>query len=59
LGGNGTLAGAAANIVAAGIAEQHGKTISFRLFTKYGLPVMAVQLLASAVYVTIAFLIPR
>jgi Na+/H+ antiporter NhaD/arsenite permease-like protein len=59
LGGNGTLAGASANIVAAGIAEQHGKTISFRLFTKYGLPVMAVQLVASALYVAIAYLIPR
>lgn len=59
LGGNGTLAGAAANIVAAGIAEQHGTTISFRLFTKYGLPVMAVQLVMAATYVTIVFLIPR
>ncbi|HBC41498.1 MAG TPA: transporter, partial [Pseudanabaena sp.] len=29
LGGNGTLVGASSNIVAAGIAEQHGKRISF------------------------------
>ncbi|MEN9216835.1 MAG: SLC13 family permease, partial [Gloeomargarita sp. HHBFW_bins_162] len=30
LGGNGTLVGASANIVAAGVAEQHGRRISFR-----------------------------
>ncbi len=41
LGGNGTLVAASSNIVAAGIAEQHGKPISFRLFLRYGLPVMA------------------
>jgi Na+/H+ antiporter NhaD/arsenite permease-like protein len=56
LGGNGTLLGASANIVAAGISEQHGKTISFKRFLKYGLPVMGVQLVTAAVYVGIAFL---
>ena len=39
LGGNSTLVGASSNIVAAGIAEQHGKFISFRTFLAYGLPV--------------------
>lgn len=57
LGGNGTLVGASSNIVAAGIAEQHGRRISFKTFLKYGLPVMAVQLIVAAVYVTIRFLI--
>jgi Na+/H+ antiporter NhaD/arsenite permease-like protein len=56
LGGNGTLVGASSNIVAAGISEQHGKTISFKTFLKYGLPVMGMQLLIAAIYVTIAFL---
>lgn len=51
LGGNGTLVGASSNIVAAGIAEQHGKEISFHTFLKYGLPMMAVQLVVSAVYI--------
>ncbi|MEG4499547.1 ArsB/NhaD family transporter [Microcoleus sp. F10-C6] len=57
LGGNGTLVGASSNIVAAGISEQHGRRISFQTFLHYGLPVMALQLLAAAVYVTIRFLI--
>jgi Na+/H+ antiporter NhaD/arsenite permease-like protein len=56
LGGNGTLVGASANIVAAGIAEQHGQAISFRRFLEYGLPMMGVQLMVLALYVRIAFL---
>jgi Na+/H+ antiporter NhaD/arsenite permease-like protein len=56
LGGNGTLVGASANIVAAGIAEQHGQVISFRRFLEYGLPMMGVQLMVLALYVRIAFL---
>lgn len=57
LGGNGTLVGASSNIVAAGIAEQHGKRISFGTFLRYGLPVMAVQLVVTALYLTLAFLL--
>ncbi|MCY7368632.1 MAG: transporter [Chamaesiphon sp.] len=56
LGGNGTLVGASANIVAAGISEQHGKPISFQRFLYYGLPTMGLQLVVLAAYVTIAFL---
>ncbi|GAB4321396.1 MAG: hypothetical protein Kow0091_28840 [Geminocystis sp.] len=51
LGGNGTLVGASSNIVAAGIAEQHGKIISFHTFLKYGLPIMTVQLFISSIYI--------
>ncbi|WPF88885.1 ArsB/NhaD family transporter [Cyanobacterium aponinum AL20118] len=51
LGGNGTLVGASSNIVAAGIAEQHGKIISFQTFLKYGLPIMTVQLFISSIYI--------
>jgi Na+/H+ antiporter NhaD/arsenite permease-like protein len=57
LGGNGTLVGASANIVAAGIAEQHGRKISFKTFFKYGFPVMLIQLTISAIYIVIMFLI--
>jgi Na+/H+ antiporter NhaD/arsenite permease-like protein len=57
LGGNGTLVGASSNIVAAGIAEQHGKEISFHTFLKYGLPIMGIQLVVSAVYLGIFFLL--
>jgi Na+/H+ antiporter NhaD/arsenite permease-like protein len=57
LGGNGTLVGASANIVAAGVAEHYGKRISFKTFLRYGIPVMVLQLCAAAVYVTFRFLI--
>jgi Na+/H+ antiporter NhaD/arsenite permease-like protein len=57
LGGNGTLVGASSNIVAAGISQQYGRRISFQTFLRYGLPVMALQLISAAVYVTIRFLI--
>jgi Na+/H+ antiporter NhaD/arsenite permease-like protein len=57
LGGNGTLVGASSNIVAAGISEQHGKRISFKTFLHYGVPVTILQLIASALYVLIRFLI--
>ncbi len=55
LGGNGTLVGASANIVAAGISEQHGQVISFRRFLEYGLPMMGMQLVVLALYSRIAF----
>ncbi|WP_035985133.1 SLC13 family permease [Leptolyngbya sp. KIOST-1] len=57
LGGNGTLVGASSNIVAAGIAEQHGKPISFRLFLSYGLPLMGLQLVVISVYMAVRFLL--
>jgi Na+/H+ antiporter NhaD/arsenite permease-like protein len=56
LGGNGTLVGASSNIVAAGIAEQHNSKITFKTFLRYGIPVMLVQLLVMAVYLSISFL---
>lgn len=55
LGGNGTLVGASANIVAAGISEQYGKPISFQRFLYYGLPIMSLQLVVLATYVSITF----
>jgi Na+/H+ antiporter NhaD/arsenite permease-like protein len=57
LGGNGTLVGASSNIVAAGIAEQHGKRISFKTFLHYGIPITLLQLIAAALYVLVRFLL--
>ncbi|MBD0389002.1 MAG: transporter [Nostoc sp. C3-bin3] len=57
LGGNGTLVGASSNIVAAGISEQHGRRISFKTFLRYGIPVMLLQLVASALYMLVRFLL--
>ncbi|KAK7097317.1 P protein-like isoform X2 [Littorina saxatilis] len=53
LGGNGTLIGASANVVCAGIAEQHGYTISFKQFFKVGFPMMLVTTLTATVYLLI------
>jgi Na+/H+ antiporter NhaD/arsenite permease-like protein len=57
LGGNGTLVGASSNIVAAGVSEQHGRRISFKTFLHYGIPVMLLQLITSALYVFFRFLV--
>ncbi|HAX79438.1 MAG TPA: transporter, partial [Cyanobacteria bacterium UBA11372] len=57
LGGNGTLVGASSNIVAAGIAEQHGRRITFQRFLRYGIPVMTLQLITSALFVIVRFLL--
>jgi Na+/H+ antiporter NhaD/arsenite permease-like protein len=55
LGGNGTLVGASSNIVAAGIAQQHGRRITFRTFLSYGFPVMLAQLTVITVYMVVRF----
>lgn len=59
LGGNATLIGGAANIVAAGICAGHGKPVRFAVFLKYGLPVTIVQLIISAAYVCALFFLLR
>ncbi|WP_204140943.1 SLC13 family permease [Halomicronema sp. CCY15110] len=58
LGGNGTLIGASSNIVAAGVAEQHGQRISFQTFLQYSLPITALQLVTVALFVFVRFLRP-
>ncbi|HIK34512.1 MAG TPA: transporter [Thermosynechococcus sp. M98_K2018_005] len=59
LGGNATLVGASANIVGAGVAELHGCRISFKTFLRYGVPITALQLGVSALFLTLRFLIWR
>ena len=53
LGGNATLVGASANIVAAGICAREGTPVTFATFLRYGLPITLVQLAVSAVYVVV------
>ncbi|KAI8433375.1 hypothetical protein MSG28_015416 [Choristoneura fumiferana] len=53
LGGNGTLIGASANVVCAGVAEQHGYKITFMEFFRVGFPVMLGQLLVASAYLMI------
>lgn len=55
LGGNATLVGASSNIIAAGVAQKFGKTISFGQFLRYGIPVATLQLLVVALYLSISF----
>jgi len=51
LGGNATLIGAAANIVAAGVCARNGKPVSFGEWLRYGVPLTIGQLVVSALYV--------
>ncbi|KOB65447.1 hypothetical protein OBRU01_22738, partial [Operophtera brumata] len=48
LGGNGTLIGASANVVCAGVAEQHGYKFTFARFFKVGFPIMVGHLVVSS-----------
>ncbi|PIK35821.1 putative P protein [Apostichopus japonicus] len=53
LGGNGTLIGASANVVCAGIAQQHGYPFSFIEFTKVGFPMMLGTTFVAMIYLLI------
>ncbi|KAF4522034.1 hypothetical protein B566_EDAN010911 [Ephemera danica] len=54
LGGNGTLIGASANVVCAGVAEQHGYRFTFLQFFRVGFPVMVVSVLTATCYLLVA-----
>jgi Na+/H+ antiporter NhaD/arsenite permease-like protein len=51
LGGNGTLIGASANVIVAGIAEKNGIPLSFRQYLKVAFPLMIVSIIISHAYV--------
>lgn len=55
LGGNGTLIGASANLVVAGIASKDGHHISFMEYLKIGFPLMIVSVLISTIYLYIRY----
>jgi len=55
LGGNGTLIGASANIVAVGIANRNGFHISFKQFTIIGMIFTLNSLVISAVYILLRY----
>jgi Na+/H+ antiporter NhaD/arsenite permease-like protein len=55
LGGNGTLIGASANVVAARIGEKNDCYISFMRFTKLGFPLMLVSVIISSLYIWVRF----
>ena len=55
LGGNGTLVGASANIVSAGIANKNGYKVTFWGFTKYGALITFVNLIISMIYMRMRY----
>jgi Na+/H+ antiporter NhaD/arsenite permease-like protein len=57
LGGNGTLIGASANVVIAGLAERSGNPIRFMEFMKYGVPVVIESLVISTAYIYLRYLL--
>jgi Na+/H+ antiporter NhaD/arsenite permease-like protein len=56
LGGNGTLVGASANLVVAGIAERAGQPIRFVPFMLAAFPLMLLSIAISTVYLYLRFL---
>lgn len=56
MGGNGTLIGASANLVAAGLAEKAGEHLKFKDFFKVGFTVMIITMIISTGYIWIRYL---
>ena len=56
-GGNGTLIGASANVVCAGVAEQHGYKFSFMDFFKIGFPITIISLLVASGYLMLCHVV--
>jgi Na+/H+ antiporter NhaD/arsenite permease-like protein len=56
LGGNGTLIGASANLIVAGLAGKEGHPISFIKFLKYGFPLMILSIVLSTFYIYFRYL---
>ncbi len=55
LGGNGTLIGASANVVASGISGKNGYKIGFWDFTKYGIIATIINLVISTLYILLFY----
>jgi len=57
LGGNGTLIGASANVVTAGMAEEAGYPISFNEFFKAGFPIMIITTFIVSFYMLLVYVV--
>ncbi len=57
LGGNGTLIGASANVIVAGIASREGRPIGFARFLIWSIPVMVMSVLIAAVFLYVEYFI--
>ena len=56
LGGNGTLIGASANVIVAGLAEKNGVMLTYKGFLKIAFPLMILAVTISAGYIFVAYL---
>ena len=57
LGGNGTLIGASANVVTAGMSEDAGYPISFNEFFRAGFPIMIITTFIVSLYMLLVFVV--
>lgn len=57
LGGNGSLIGASANLIVAGMSGKEGHPIRFVQFLKYGFPLMLLSIVLSSIYVYFRYLV--
>ncbi|NLI92907.1 MAG: ArsB/NhaD family transporter [Peptococcaceae bacterium] len=55
LGGNGTLIGASANVIVAGLAEKNGTIISFKGYLKIAFPLMILSIILSSLYIYVRY----
>jgi Na+/H+ antiporter NhaD/arsenite permease-like protein len=55
LGGNGSLIGAAANVMVAGLGDRAGYPINFISFIKIGMPIMLVSILIANLYIYLVY----
>ncbi|WP_339267265.1 ArsB/NhaD family transporter [Paenibacillus sp. FSL R5-0470] len=56
LGGNGTLIGASANLIVAGLAGKEGYPITFMKYLKVGFPLMLLSIVISSIYLYLRYL---
>ncbi|MDF2719416.1 MAG: hypothetical protein K0R28_6341 [Paenibacillus sp.] len=57
LGGNGTLIGASANLIVAGLSGKEGYPIKFITYMKIAFPLMLLSVVISSVYIYLRYLI--
>jgi Na+/H+ antiporter NhaD/arsenite permease-like protein len=57
LGGNGTLIGASANLIVAGLSAKEGHPITFMRYLKFGMPLMLLSVLLASGYVYVRYLL--
>ena len=57
MGGNGSLIGASANMVAAGISERAGYPISYAYFLKKGMPILFISVGIATIWLLLRFMV--